>query len=112
MLHCTASCGFLYKIIMTVRRHKVLKITDVRVNLLKNSEGKLKAIASIVFDDCFVIHDIKIIQTDDDCFVVMPSRKGTDGEYRDIAHPLNTATREYIKTIILDAYKKLLEDKE
>ncbi len=89
-----------------------MTITNVRVKLLKKREGKLKAVASIVFDDVFVVHDIKVIETGEDCFVVMPSRKGPDGEYRDVAHPLNSQVRENIKTLIIDEYKKLLAEEQ
>lgn len=89
-----------------------MKITSVRVKLLKKREGKLKAVASMVIDDVFVIHDIKVIETGNDCFVVMPSRKGPDGEFRDIAHPLNTETRLQIKEIIIDEYKKMLSTED
>ncbi|MDD4316569.1 MAG: septation regulator SpoVG [Clostridia bacterium] len=87
-----------------------MTITNVRVKLLKKRDGKLKAVASIVFDDVFVVHDIKVIETGEDCFVVMPSRKGPDGEYRDVAHPLNSEVRENIKSLIITEYKKLLEE--
>lgn len=89
-----------------------MNITNIRVKLLKNREGKLKAVASMVIDDCFVIHDIKVIETENDCFVVMPSRKGSDGEYRDIAHPLNSEFREYLKNLIIAEYKNALTEEE
>lgn len=82
-----------------------MNITDVRVRLLKKEEGKLKAVASIIIDNDFVVHDIKIIEGNDGCFIVMPSRKANDGEYRDIAHPLKTEVREDLKTKILAAYE-------
>src|SRR5690554_1057778 len=93
------------------KERRTMTITNVRVKLLKKRDGKLKAVASIVFDDEFVVHDIKVIETGEDCFVVMPSRKGPDGEYRDVAHPLNSEVREKIKTLIITDYKKLLEEK-
>ena len=89
-----------------------MTITNVRVKLLKKRDGKLKAVASIVIDDVFVVHDIKVIETGEDCFVVMPSRKGPDGEYRDVAHPLNSEVRENIKNLIITDYRKLLEAEE
>lgn len=89
-----------------------MTITNVRVKLLRKREGKLKAVASIVIDDVFVVHDIKVIQTTDDCFVVMPSRKGPDGEYRDVAHPLNSEVRENIRTLVINDYKRLLAEEE
>ncbi len=83
-----------------------MNITDVRVRLIKKDEGKFRAVASIVLDDMFVIHDIKIIEGQDGNFIAMPSRKTPDGEYRDIAHPINTATRELVKAKVLEAYEK------
>ena len=81
-----------------------MKISDVRIRLVNKETNKLKAVASITFDECFVIHDIKIIDSTDGAFIAMPSRKTNDGEYKDIAHPLNTETRENIKEAILTAY--------
>lgn len=82
-----------------------MKISDVRVRLIQKEEGKLKAVASVTFDDCFVVHDIKIIEGNDGPFIAMPSRKTSDGEYKDIAHPINTEMRESIIASVLDAYK-------
>ena len=81
-----------------------MKISDVRIRLVNKEDNKLKAVASITIDDCFVIHDIKIIEAADGAFIAMPSRKTNDGEYKDIAHPLNTETREFLKQAILTAY--------
>ncbi len=81
-----------------------MKISDVRIRLVNKEGTKLKALASITIDDGFAVHDIKIIQSGEDVFIVMPSRKTNDGEYKDIAHPINTATRELIKNAILTAY--------
>ena len=81
-----------------------MKISDVRIRLVNKEDNKLKAVASMTIDDCFVIHDIKIIEATDGAFIAMPSRKTNDGEYKDIAHPLNTETREIIKEAILSAY--------
>ena len=81
-----------------------MKISDVRIRLVNKEDNKLKAVASITIDDCFVIHDIKVIEADSGAFIAMPSRKTNDGEYKDIAHPLNTETRELIKKEILTAY--------
>lgn len=83
-----------------------MNITDVRVRLLKNDEGKMKASASIVIDNDFVIHDIKIIEGTDKNFISMPSRRTKDGEYRDIAHPLRTDVREELAALILAEYEK------
>lgn len=81
-----------------------MEISDVRIRLVNKEDNKLKAVASITIDDCFVIHDIKVIEADSGAFIAMPSRKTNDGEYKDIAHPLNTETRELIKKAILTAY--------
>lgn len=84
-----------------------MQITDVRVRKM-TKEGKMRAIVSITIDDEFVIHDIKVIEGDKGLFIAMPSKKATDGEYRDIAHPINSATRERIQTMILEGYRKAL----
>jgi len=86
-----------------------MKITDVRVRKI-TKEGKMKAIVSITLDDEFVVHDIKVIEGEKGLFIAMPSKKATDGEYRDIAHPINSSTRENIQKIILDSYAKALEE--
>jgi stage V sporulation protein G len=80
-----------------------MKITDVRVRKT-TKEGKMRAVVSITLDDEFVIHDIKVIEGERGLFIAMPSKKSADGEYRDIAHPINSATREKIQKIILEAY--------
>ena len=72
-------------------------------------DSKLKAVASVTLDNCFVVHDIKIIDGTDGLFIAMPSRKTSDGEFKDIAHPLNTETREALKNAILNAYADALE---
>ena len=90
-------------------RYKDLKITDVRIRL--KDESKLKGVASITIDECFVIHDIKVIEGKDGLFVSMPSKKTANGEHKDIAHPINTETRETIKNAVLEAYNKALEEK-
>ncbi|MBQ9927443.1 MAG: septation regulator SpoVG [Lachnospiraceae bacterium] len=84
-----------------------MQITDVRVRKI-TKEGKMRAIVSITIDDEFVIHDIKVIEGDKGMFIAMPSKKATDGEYRDIAHPINSKTRETIQNIILESYEKAL----
>ena len=84
-----------------------MQITDVRVRKI-TKEGKRRAIVSITLDDEFVIHDIKVIEGDKGLFIAMPSKKATDGEYRDIAHPINSSTRERIQDTILDSYRKAL----
>ena len=82
-----------------------MQITDVRIRQVAK-DGKLKAVVSITFDDEFVVHDIKVIEGEKGLFIVMPSRKSSDGEYRDIAHPIKSETREKIQEIILNAYKE------
>ena len=69
-------------------------------------DGKMKAVVSITLDNEFVVHDIKVIEGEKGLFIAMPSRKASDGEYRDIAHPINSETRERIQTIILEQYEK------
>ena len=82
-----------------------MKISDVRVRLVKKDDSKLKAVASITIDDCFVIHDIKVIDGTDGYYVAMPSRKTSDGEYKDIAHPINSETRQTVIDAVLEAFK-------
>ena len=84
-----------------------MKITDVRIRL--KDEPKLKAVASITFDECFVIHDVKVIEGQDGLFVSMPSKKGADGKHKDICHPIVTDTRNEIKDAVLVAYNQALE---
>lgn len=80
-----------------------MQITDIRVRTV-DSEGKMRAVVSITIDSVFVIHDIKVIEGEKGMFIAMPSRKAADGEYRDIAHPINTETREELQKMILDKY--------
>ena len=74
-------------------------------------EGKMKAIVSVTFDDEFVVHDIKIIEGLNGLFIAMPSRKMADGEFRDIAHPINSETRNKIQEAIFKKYEKTIEEK-
>ena len=83
-----------------------MKISDVRVRIVKKDDSKLKAVASVTFDDCFVVHDIKVIEGNEGYFIAMPSRKTADGEYKDIAHPIKTETREELIKIIDDILLK------
>jgi stage V sporulation protein G len=83
-----------------------ITVTDVRVKKYDNPKNKIKAIASITIDDTFVIHDVKIIDSENGLFVAMPSRKGTDGKFKDIAHPINTETRNMIQKMVLDKYNQ------
>lgn len=81
-----------------------MQITDVRVRKV-TKEGKMKAVVSITLDNEFVVHDIKVIEGEKGLFIAMPSRKAADGEYRDIAHPINSETRERIQSIILEKHE-------
>ncbi|KRQ86695.1 putative septation protein SpoVG [Caloramator mitchellensis] len=83
-----------------------MQITDVRVRKVMN-EGKMKAIVSVTFDNEFVVHDIKVIDGQNGLFIAMPSRKTPDGEFKDIAHPINTTTRERLQSAILAEYEKI-----
>ena len=90
-----------------------MEITNVRVRKI-TKEGKMKAVVSVTLDDEFVVHDIKVIEGEKGLFIAMPSKKSTDGEYRDIAHPINSSTREKWQQLVLEAYDKalLLPDEE
>ena len=88
-------------------RGKNMTISEVRVRLVKNDEGKLKAVASITIDECFVVHDVKVLEGNDEFFIAMPSKKTPEGEYKDIVHPINTETREMIKKAVLDEFAKV-----
>ncbi|MCF0129777.1 MAG: septation regulator SpoVG [Pseudobutyrivibrio sp.] len=80
-----------------------MQITDIRIRKIEK-EGKMKAVVSITIDEEFVVHDIKIIEGDKGLFIAMPSRKATDGEYKDIAHPIRSTTREQMQDLILKKY--------
>ena len=84
-----------------------MEITDIRLKKV-TKEGKMKAIVSITLDNEFAVHDIKVIEGEKGLFIAMPSRKAADGEYRDIAHPINSDTRERIQKLILDRYQETL----
>lgn len=88
-----------------------MQITDVRIRKIA-SEGKMKAIVSVTFNEQFVVHDIKIIEGQSGLFIAMPSRKTPDGEFKDIAHPINTETREKIQEAILGEYEKVISAEE
>ena len=88
-----------------------MNITDVRVRKVAK-EVKMKAVVSITIDEEFVVHDIKVIEGEKGLFIAMPSRKATDGEYRDIAHPINSSTRDKIQTIILEKYQEAVAEEE
>ena len=84
-----------------------MQVTDVRIRKVEK-EGKMKAVVSITIDEEFVVHDIKVIEGEKGLFIAMPSRKASDGEYRDIAHPINSLTRDSIQTMILDRYEEAI----
>jgi len=88
-----------------------LEVTDVRLRRV-TSEGKMRAIASITFNDCFVVHDVRIIDGNNGLFVAMPSKRTADGVFRDIAHPINSETREMIQEAVLETYHAREEEKE
>ena len=83
-----------------------MNISDIRIRLMDKADSKLRALASFTIDESFVVHDVKVIEDVNGCFVAMPSKKGANGEYRDIAHPINTETREKISALILAEYEK------
>ena len=99
-----------YQTISDERMVKGMNITDVRVRKV-NDEGKMKAVVSITFDDEFVVHDIKIIEGQNGLFIAMPSRKMGEGDFRDIAHPLVSETRNKIKEANFAEYEKVLAEK-
>ncbi len=86
-----------------------MEITDIRLKKV-TKEGKMKAVASITLDNEFAVHDIKVIEGEKGLFIAMPSRKAADGDYRDIAHPINQSARERIQSLILAEYEKVLQE--
>ncbi len=84
-----------------------MQVTDVRVRKIAK-EGRMKAIVSITLDEEFVVHDIKVIEGDKGLFIAMPSKRTADGEYKDIAHPINSSARDAIQKVILESYEKAL----
>lgn len=82
-----------------------MQITDIRIRKIEK-EGKMKAVVSVTIDEEFVVHDIKIIEGDKGLFIAMPSRRGSEGEYKDIAHPIRSTTREQMQNLILNKYKE------
>ncbi len=85
-----------------------MEVTDVRIKAIDN-QGSLKAVATITIDAVFVVHDLKVIDGEGGIFVAMPSKKAEDNKYRDIAHPINLETRQYIQSKVLEAYEKMME---
>ena len=88
-----------------------MEITDIRIRQIAET-GKMKAVVSVTFDNCFVVHDIKIIEGQDKLFIAMPSRKPPENEYKDIAHPINTEMRELLQQRIIDKYESTLVQDE
>ena len=86
-----------------------MQITDIRIRKVEK-EGKMKAVVSITIDDEFVVHDIKVIEGQDKLFIAMPSRKTPEGDFKDIAHPINAETREILHSSILKKYQEILEE--
>ena len=86
-----------------------MKVTDVRIRKVSD-EGKMKSVVSITFDNEFVVHDIKIIDGQNGLFIAMPSRKMGEGDFRDIAHPLDSETRNKIREAIFEEYEKALNE--
>ena len=90
----------------------MLNITDIRMRLVNKEDNKLKAIASITIDGCVVVHEIRVIDGNKGYFVAMPSKKDGNGDYKDIAHPINTATRKTIQDAVLAKYNEVVKDTE
>lgn len=86
-----------------------MKITDVRLKKV-DGHNRLKAIAAVTFEDCFVVHELRVIEGDNGLFIAMPSRKLPDGEFKDIAHPINSETRDAIEKAVIDAYNNSKEE--
>ncbi len=87
-----------------------MNITEVRIRLLKRDEGKLKALATIIIDDCFAVHEIRIIQGQESEFITMPNKRLAFGDYKDIVHPINSETRNYISDLVLKEYRRAVEN--
>ena len=85
-------------------------ITEIRIRHIDKEDSKLKAVAQITIDECFVVHDIKIVQGPESLFISMPSRKTPEGEFKDIVHPINTETRNKISSAIFEAYEQALKE--
>lgn len=85
-----------------------MKISEVRIRKVENDDSKLKAVASVTIDECFVVHDIKIIKGESGMFIAMPSKKNKDGEFKDIAHPINPEARQKLSDAILDAFAQAI----
>ena len=88
-----------------------MQITDIRVRKI-TKEGKMKAVVSVTFDEIFVVHDIKVIEGEKGLFIAMPSRRSGDGEYRDIAHPINSEMRDKLQNEILEKYEEAVKEND
>ena len=97
MVHCICACNSNWR--------KIVEITEVRLRLVKDP-GKLKAAASITIDGCFVIHDLRVVENEGAFFIAMPNKRINTGEFRDIAHPINNETRDYIAKLVIEKYKE------
>ena len=86
-----------------------MNITDIRIRKI-STEGRMKAVVSVTFDEAFVIHDIKVVEGEKGLFVAMPSKRMPDGEYKDIAHPISSEVRAVLQTAVLEAYDKALQE--
>ncbi len=86
-----------------------MNITDIRIRKIEK-EGKMKAVVSITIDDVFAVHDIKVIEGEKGLFIAMPSRRNAEGEYRDVAHPINSETRQYLQDLIMRKYEQMLAE--
>jgi len=85
----------------------LMQVTDVRIRKITN-EGRMKAIVSVTFDNCFVVHDIKIIEGQNGLFIAMPSRKTPEGEFKDIAHPINQEMRDMVQKAVIEKYEAVI----
>ena len=83
-----------------------MKITDVRLRRTESEDSRMKALVSVTFDDAFVVHDIRVIEGNNGLFVEMPSKRTPDGEFRDIAHPINSSMRQQIQEMIMEVYNR------
>ncbi|MDK6863695.1 MULTISPECIES: septation regulator SpoVG [Nosocomiicoccus] len=89
-----------------------MKITDVRLRKVNNQDTRMKALASITFDDAFVVHDLRVIEGNNGLFVAMPSKRTADGEFRDIAHPINSEMRQHVQEEVMRVYDETEEETE
>lgn len=112
IIHIVIKQFYLFDIFMTYvnngkRAVNRMIVTDIRIRKV-NTEGRMKAIVSVTFDDAFAVHDIKVVEGDKGLFVAMPSKRMPDGEYKDIAHPISSAAREMIQSAVLKEYEAVL----